>query len=129
MMPSVFRVLIVEDDLDQANLFKLILATAGYQVAAVPDVETAMAHLSENPVDLLFVDWNLPGTRGDIFITAVKLLYPTIITLLASNHLYLKEAALACGADACFRKMEGNAALRQLLTELLSKRVAVEVTA
>jgi len=117
-MPS-SRILLVEDDPEQAVLFRQVLKLAGYDVITAPDAETAADLVAASPFDLLLVDWDLPGMKGDEFITAMKERYPNIHTVLYSNHTHVDEAARASGADAWLRKSEGIIRLRAVLAELL----------
>ena len=115
------RILMVEDDEDQAMLFTLMLSTYDFAVVATADAESALAHLAETPVDLVLADWNLPGIKGDALIVTVRAQYPAIKTILFSNHIHVETAAVACGADSWFRKMDDTARLRQLMNDLLAK--------
>ena len=119
MSPNASRILLVEDDSDQAQLFCLLLSMDGYEVIMTPDAESALVRLTEAPVALLLADWSLPGMKGDALIRAVKPLYPEIKTILFSNHMHVDEAATACGADGWFRKMDNSTHLRQLVANLL----------
>ncbi len=119
MTPTASRILLVEDDPDQAMLFHLVLSADGIQVITIPDAESAFMYLADHFVELLLTDWNLPGMKGDALISAVKARYPDIKTILFSNHIHVDTAAAACGADAWFRKMESTASLRQLVARVL----------
>ena len=120
MSPNRSRILLVEDDPDQAQLFSLILATDDREILLSPDAEAALAQLAESPVTLLLADWNLPGIKGDALIVAVKAQFPEVKTVLYSNHAHVNEAAAECGADAWFRKMDSAVHMRQVITGLLS---------
>jgi len=115
------RILMVEDDPDQAMLFAQVLSMVKYQVTSVPDAESALQQLAQSPFDLLLVDWDLPGMKGDTLITTVKAQYPTIPTILFSNHINVQEAAAACHADAWFRKSDDILRLRKMVADLLEK--------
>ena len=114
------KILMVEDDVEQATLFTQVLAFAGYQVAAVETAEEAQARLEAEPFDLLLADWDLGPNRmqGDALIAWAKARYPAMKTVLFSNHMEVNEVAAACGADAAFRKVEGIIPLRQLVARL-----------
>lgn len=116
---AMHRVLLVEDDPDQAMLYNQVLALSGYDVIIAPDAEAALVSLADPTIDLALVDWDLPMMKGDELVGTIKQQYPPIRTVLYSNHLNVEEAARACGADAWFRKSEGIIALRELLAKLL----------
>lgn len=119
MSMNTSRVLLVEDDPDQAGLFTLILSIDGYEVITVSDAASALARLAESPVALLLVDLDLPGMKGDVLIATVKAQYPGVKTILFSNHAHVDTVAAASGADGWFRKMDDTVHLRQLIASLL----------
>jgi DNA-binding NtrC family response regulator len=123
MLPSVSRILLVEDDPDQAQLFALILKMDGYEVLKTTDAESALARLTEDRVALLLADWDLPGMKGDRLITTVKAQDPTIKAILFSNHAHVAESAATCSADEWFRKMDDPARLRRMIAHLLREAV------
>ena len=58
------HILVVEDEPHIQELLKLNLTMAGYKVSQVRDTQHAMAVLKAGPVDMLMLDWNLPGESG-----------------------------------------------------------------
>ena len=58
------NVLVVEDELEIQQLISLHLRRQGFQVHEVGDGEQARVHLAEKPVDLVVLDWMLPGLSG-----------------------------------------------------------------
>jgi two-component system, cell cycle sensor histidine kinase and response regulator CckA len=57
------RLLVVEDDEGIAFLQQRALQRAGYQVFAVTSEDAALAHLAAQKVDLVILDFRLPGER------------------------------------------------------------------
>jgi len=119
-MSSERRILMVEDDPEQAMLFGHVLKTSGYQVDRVATAEEAETSLDATPYDLLLADWALPKMQGDELIRLVKVQHPGLKTLLFSNHADVDKAAAEVGADAWLRKIEGVHQLRETIRELLS---------
>ncbi len=60
-MPTI---LAVEDEPAIAELLRVNLVDAGYEVQTAPDAETAQALLREALPDLVLLDWMLPGQSG-----------------------------------------------------------------
>ncbi|MHB9132688.1 MAG: response regulator [Armatimonadota bacterium] len=118
-MTTAPRILLVEDDPEQALLFGQVLQMSGYQVVTVDTAEEAQASLAASPFDLLLADWALPEMQGDSLITLAKTQYPAMKTILYSNHSDVDKAAAVVGADAWFRKIEGVTLLRQTISKLL----------
>ncbi len=83
----------------------------------------AQARLAAEPFALLVADWDLGGggMNGDALIRWAKARYPDMKTMLFSNHPEVEEIAVACGADAAFRKMAGIAEFRQVVMALLGR--------
>lgn len=113
------RILLVEDDPQQASLFADVLERVGNEVRTAYDAEEAITQISEHEFDLTLVDWDLPGMKGDDFILLVKAEYPNVKTVLYSNHSDVDKAATACNADAWMRKTDGIVRLRTVVTEVL----------
>lgn len=58
------HVLVVEDEFDIQELLKLNLTMAGYKVSQALDGRQALGLLDRAPVDIILMDWNLPGESG-----------------------------------------------------------------
>jgi len=113
------KLLLVEDDAEQAVLFTNVLRAAGYEVVATATAEEAQERLTAEPFPLLLADWDLGGgMNGDALICWAKARDPQLKTILFSNHFEVAAVAGACGADASFRKVEGIAPLRRLVARL-----------
>ena len=61
---SNLNVLVVEDEDDIREMLVMVLEQADLQVTAVASAEQALASLAENRVDLMVLDWMLPGISG-----------------------------------------------------------------
>ena len=57
---------------------------------------------------------------GDSFICSVKAQYPTVKTVLYSNHANVEQVAHSCGADAWALKSDGIIRLREVVASTLS---------
>ena len=58
------RVLVVDDDPAQRELFRRTLVNAGYDVSLAPDGEQAILALQKSVPDALLLDLGLPGISG-----------------------------------------------------------------
>lgn len=113
------RIVLAEDDREQAALFAQVLALAGYLVVPAANANDALREVATAPTALLLADWDLPGMKGDALIAAAKAQYPAVKTMLYSNHANVHEACIVCGADAWMRKTEGISRLRELVKGLV----------
>ena len=66
------NILVVDDEADIRDMLLLILDNAGMQGFAVSTAEDAQKQLEETAVDLLVLDWMLPGISGVEFTRRLK---------------------------------------------------------
>jgi DNA-binding response OmpR family regulator len=60
------KVLIIEDDRDLANLFKLVLEMSGFEACAVHDGTQGVDALLTDPLpEAVMLDMHLPGVSGE----------------------------------------------------------------
>jgi DNA-binding NtrC family response regulator len=119
-MTDKVRIVLAEDDDDQAALFAQVLTMAGYDVAVAATGADALHQLAAVPARLLVTDWDMPGMKGDALIVAAKARYPALKTILYSNHAHVADGCAASGADGCIRKSEGIVRLRELVKSLIA---------
>ena len=101
------RILLVEDDTDYALLLIQRLTShreasmAHYHVAHVLTLQAAIAHVADQPVDIILLDLTLPGTSGLHTIERMQETSPAIaiIVLTAANDKLLTTQALQTGVE------------------------------
>jgi len=59
------KILLVEDELDLAEVTKMRLKKSGYEVIGALNAEEAFAFLQKNIPDLILLDLLLPGMQGE----------------------------------------------------------------
>lgn len=102
-------VLIVDDSRAMRSLLRHILKGAGFAVCEASDGQEALEclqHTSE--INLVLVDWNMPGMDGYAFIHAVRALPAycevRLMMVTAESELEQVSRALAAGADEYIMK-------------------------
>jgi CheY-like chemotaxis protein len=65
MVRSRKRILLVEDDIDLAQLYRGVLRMAGFDARHAADGWSALRAIDDDRPDLIVVDMHLPGLRGD----------------------------------------------------------------
>jgi two-component system OmpR family response regulator len=85
------RVLVVDDEPSIRQLFELVLGEAGYEVVTAGDGAAAVARAREQPVDVVFLDIQLPDAHGsEVFAQLKELRPPPVVCVLtamtASDH-------------------------------------------
>lgn len=119
-----FRVLLVEDDDDQATLVVRWLESAGaYHVTRAANGDEGAARLREREWDLLVSDIELPGVSGLALVRTSKELLPYTPTLLVTAHGSLEYAveAIRGGADDFLLKPLTRAPFLAKVAELADK--------
>lgn len=71
-MPSLAKILLVEDSPTQALKAQLELENAGYEVEVVHDAASALEAVNNALPDLVLLDFFLPGMRGDELCRRIK---------------------------------------------------------
>jgi DNA-binding NarL/FixJ family response regulator len=119
--PSI-RILLLEDDAPLLERFTRILGSwpGGDVVAACTTVREALETLSEQPVDLLMTDLNLPDGHGIEVIRRLRTLYPDadamVISVLADDKTVLE--AIEAGAVGYLLKDADSYELVEAIEEL-----------
>lgn len=136
------RLLILEDDLDFADLLKLDLEDAGYEVEVVTSGEAALRRLSSEAFDLLITDIHIwkegrPSPDGGLLLTGRLRNFPALqadgrlvgLPIIAISGAVARpgqsqilNAAKSVGADAVLAKPFESAAMRALVSQLLDER-------
>jgi two-component system phosphate regulon response regulator PhoB len=97
------RILVVDDDPAIREMIGLSLVRDGFEMLEAGDTMEAMETLAADEVDLILLDWMLPGQSGFEFIRSLRsgqLRQNTpVIMLTARDQEQEKVAALEAGAD------------------------------
>lgn len=96
------RILYVDDHDDSAEMLKLILADADYDVDAARSIEEALQMAAENTFDLYVLDKRLPDGSGLELVRRLNTLTPDVPCVVYTGDVYElhQKEALAAGADA-----------------------------
>lgn len=71
-MPSDVKVLLVEDDADYAEIYRLRLESDGYEVMVAPDGEAALEMMHRVVPDLVYLDLRMPRMDGFSMLSALR---------------------------------------------------------
>ena len=98
------RILVVDDQEANALLVQAILARAGYTaVETMTDSTSLVARCTEDPPDLLLLDWHMPGRSGSEILEEIAFLteepnWMPVLVLTADIAPDTKRRALSLGA-------------------------------
>lgn len=91
------RILIIEDEADQAELYRMALEGAGHQVEAGDDFKET--RLPKGSFDLVMLDERLGGRSGSALIPEIRRVWPDSRILILTADPDVAEAAVSKGAD------------------------------
>ncbi len=121
----VYRIVVVEDSETQAYKLQLLLEEQGWQVSVAGAAEVALAALGDPLPDLILVDYNLPGMRGDEFCRRIRTNLNTrgipLLIMTGSAPDTAEIQSLDSGADASIAKSENTENLLLRIRALLRK--------
>jgi len=103
------RILIIEDEIDVADLYRFVLEEEGYQVAGIfADPREALAWAegaeAEPAPGLLILDERLRGISGTAYLPKLKEAFPPARILVATADTEAAASALEMGADEAMVK-------------------------
>ncbi len=94
------RVLIVEDELDTAAMFRDALVTRGYKCEIATSGEDCLARLPSLGVDVVVTDIGMPGMNGIELCQAIAERFPELLTIVVTGLAGLDHAIAAIRAGA-----------------------------
>jgi two-component system, NtrC family, sensor kinase len=124
-MERAFRLAVVEDSETQAYKLRLLLEEQGWEVSVAGAAEAALATLGDPLPDLILVDYNLPGMRGDEFCRRIRMNLNTrgipLLMMTSSAPDTAEIQSLESGADGYVSKSENSENLLLRIRALLRK--------
>jgi len=79
-------VLLAEDDAPSRQIYYTVLDTEGYRVIEVPDGNSALEVLRNQPVDLLLTDIMMPGMTGIELLERAREIRPELRAIVMTGH-------------------------------------------
>ena len=122
------RILLVDDDPHIRTLGREILEKLGYGVETAENGDEVLAKIRrDQPLDLVILDYHLPGMSGLEVIRRLKMQSPGIEVLVASGYFSNqdREQLAAIGAAGFLCKPFRLGELRSAIEAVLKERLAV----
>lgn len=124
------RVLVVDDDVESATTFSLLLQMHGCRTATAFGAETGFRILELLKPDLAFIDLSMPGADGcytlKVFKAGVPDAGPLYVCL--TGHAGFEKEALAAGFDRFETKPMFGETLSDVLAEARERRRQLSAT-
>jgi len=121
------RILLVEDDANQALLYREELEADGYEVAVAKDGHEAVALAEKATPDLIVMDIRMPGMDGIEAMGRVLSKHNKLPVILNTAYASYKDNFLTWSADAYVIKSSDVAELKAAIRRLLEKSSTEEV--
>ena len=117
---NVGAILCVDDEAVGLSVRKMMLESQGYRVFTAENGPDGLAIFSVEPIDLVVLDYKMPGMNGDLVAERMKQLKRSVPILLLSAYVDLPRETLAL-VDGYLTKGEGPLAMLTAIAKLLSR--------
>lgn len=98
--PPNSRVLVVDDDPDVRDVIRCMLRARGFRVSVVGSAEEAYEIVRRSDVDLVVLDWNLPGMSGLELVRQMRREHVSVPVLFLTAHSSPLDVAEAFSSGA-----------------------------
>ena len=117
------NILIVEDDLLNADLMKRLLHKEGFEVSVATSFVDAISCIDKSVYNLIVLDWNLPDRSGYELLKELRILLidAQVLMLSANDGVEYRVKALNGGADDYLCKPYSHAELLARINSLLRR--------
>ena len=120
-------ILCVDDEAVGLLVRKQVLEAQGHHVFTAEIGPDALEIFSSEPVDLVILDYKMPGMTGDVVAERMKELKPSVPLLMLSAFVDLPRETLAL-VDPYLTKGEGPVVMLKAVAELLARAQMAEAT-
>jgi CheY-like chemotaxis protein len=117
------RVLVVDDEPLVCDAVKMLLVIDGYEVETAADGNLALAKLDAGTFDLIILDFEMPGMKGDQLAAIVKQRLPKqpVIMLTAHGEMLRASGRPLTGIDLLLDKPFRLEVLRDGMAQAFAK--------
>jgi CheY-like chemotaxis protein len=116
-------ILCVDDELIGLQVRKILLERAGYRVLTASDGAAGLEIFSAQPIDVVVLDYSMPGMHGGEVATRMRRIKPAVPILLLSAYIGLPNEVIAL-VNLNMTKGEGAPLLLEKLGTLLQAPTA-----
>lgn len=103
------KILLVDDDALVAKIYQNILGSERFKVEIADSGEAALQCLAKEPVDLVILDFSVPGMDGTKILRTIRSQFSAELPVVVFANFYLPgvvQAASEAGATRCVRKSD-----------------------
>src|SRR5215470_15390937 len=113
-------ILCVDDEAVGLSVRKMILESQGYRVVTAENGPDGLKIFSAESIDLVVLDYKMPGMNGDVVAERMKQMKPSVPILLLSAYVDLPGETLAL-VDKYLTKGEGPQVMLKAIADLLTQ--------
>jgi CheY-like chemotaxis protein len=121
--PKRATILYIDDNPDRLMLLRSVLQMKGYDVLVAEQGRRGLELFLSEPIDLVILDFHMPGMNGDAVAGKMRLLRPTIPILIFSGSLTLPDKIIAM-VDGFISTSEEPEVLLERIGSLLGRTQA-----
>jgi len=123
-MTTSATILLVDDELETLHVLEMSLRSAGYEVLKTDRGEKAPGIVAEHPVDVVFVDYRMPGMDGLQLLERLQSEVPDlpVVMLTATESIQLAVKAIKAGAFDYLNKPFNYHQIQIVVQKALSQR-------
>ena len=114
-------VLCVDDEAVGLSVRKAVLESRGYRVFTAENGLDALALFSAQPIDLVVLDYMMPGMKGDVVAEKMKQIKHSVPIVMLSAYVDLPAETLAL-VDRYMTKGEAPTLFLEAIAELLNAK-------
>ncbi|HQR38710.1 MAG TPA: sigma-54 dependent transcriptional regulator [Blastocatellia bacterium] len=116
------RILVVDDEKNQRELYQMVLDDAGYAVQTAPSGQAALRIYEESEIDLVLTDYNMAGMDGLALLKELVARDPSsmVVMITAFGSVDSVKEALRSGAYDYLEKPVDRETLLKVVTEALA---------
>ncbi|MGQ9696240.1 MAG: response regulator [Thermodesulfobacteriota bacterium] len=120
------KILIVDDNLELAQVIAQLLRKEGYEPSIAEDGKTALAEIQNGPLDMVLLDLQLPDIKGDEILKKIKTINEdtAVIILTAYGNEQIAVELMKAGAEDFVSKPFDNAYLLNSIREVFKMQEA-----
>ncbi|MFH0916241.1 MAG: response regulator [bacterium] len=130
------RILLADDNKEVRSALRLLLqeldgerpgdCATHCRIEEATDAQSALSCLARQPVDVVLIDWELPGLAPDRLVQEIKARCPCCIVIAMSGRPEARRCSLQLGADSFVSKSEPADRLLALLRTTQARAEAAD---
>lgn len=107
-------ILCIDDEVVGLSVRKMILQSQGYEVLTASSGPEGLDLFAVNPVEIVVLDYSMPGMNGSQVAAELKRLKPQVKILLLTAYVDLPEDALKCIDKRCVKGVSPTSLLAEI---------------